>query len=119
MGRPLTKAEAGAAVRRGAQVEQFLSLCGGQAAYLTASATGDAVSVRRHVVHDEGGPDFHDISAFTPVGEDEDAGEGVIIGTYSEPVEAVESASAHGGDPDRWVNAGMAADDYWRVKQGG
>jgi hypothetical protein len=106
-------------LRRGTSVEQFLSLEGGQVAYLTASADGGHFSVSRHVVYDDGDPDFRDISAFTPVDEDEYAGEGVVIGNYSEPGQAVESASGRGGAADRWVNAGMAIDDYWRAKQGG
>lgn len=98
-------------------MEQFVRLDAGHVEYLTASGDGRRYAVRRHVVQDEGSEDFRDISEFSPVDEEEYAGEGVEVGNYEEPTDAVESAAQHGGAADRWVNLGMAADSYWAAKQ--
>jgi hypothetical protein len=73
--------------------------------------------VRRHQVHDEGSEEFRDISAFSPIDDDADEfGEGVEVAGHDEPEAAVAEADRHGGAIDRWVNEGMAADDYWRAR---
>lgn len=117
VGRALTPAEAVAALRRGAQVEQFVRLDAGQVEYLTAHGGDQRYTLRRHVVQDQGTEDFRDISEFSPVDEEECVGEGVEVGTFEEPNSAVESALQHGGSADRWVNFGMAADAHWAARQ--
>ena len=116
MGRPLAPAEAAAALRRGAQVEQLVRLADGQLTYLTASRSGDEFRVDRHVVLDEGTEDFRDISEFSPVDDDEYIGEGVVVARVDDAMDAVASAGNHGGSQTSWVNFGMAADDYWTAK---
>ncbi len=119
VGRPLTPAEVAAALRRGAEIEQLLSLGGGEVRYLIAYRRSGEYVMSRHVVYDDGTEVFQDISEFTPIDEEEYVGEGVTVGSFGEPGEAVEAAASHGGVADRWVNQGMAAADYWRAKQGG
>lgn len=121
MSRPLTASEAVAALRRGAEVEQRVSLRSGVVEYLTASGTTGRYTtgrytVRYHRVRDEGTNTFRDISEFSPVDEDEHVGEGVTVAMFAEPGEAVVSAASYGGADDRWVNSGMAAAMYWAAK---
>lgn len=116
MSRPLTPAEAAAALRRGQSVEQFVSLANGRVLYLSASPAGGHFEVRRHHVRDEGTDNFRDLSEFSPVDDDEFRGEGVVVHVADDPDDAVRAAGAHDGGADRWVNHGTAADDYRRAK---
>ena len=120
MGRPLTRAEAAATLRRGREIEQFLSLADGQVVYLVVSPyADDEYRLTRHVVHDEGTDGFADISEFAPVDEEEYVGEGALVATFADAQHAVLAADEHGGTPDGWVNQGMAATDYAAAKQRG
>ena len=116
MGRPLTAAEAAAALGRGAQIEQFVELADGRVTYLAASRLGGEYTVRRHVVLDEGTEEFRDLSEFSPVDEDEYIGEGVVVARVVDAVDAVSAAENYGGSRTAWVNFGVAADDYWAAR---
>ncbi len=116
MSRPLTLTEAAGALRRGVEVEQFVSLAGDRVVYLTAGRSGQGYSLRRHVVHDEGTEEFRDISEFAPVDEDEYVGEGVTVERADDAQTLLRLAEQHGGASGRWVNQAMAADDYWTAK---
>lgn len=119
MSRPLTPSEAAAALRRGQPVEQFLTLQDGRLTWLTASPMRGKFALSRHVVHDQGSEDFRDITEFAPVDEDEHIGEGVTVAESEDPVDAIEAANDHGGSSESWVNFGVAATDYWAVRQEG
>jgi hypothetical protein len=73
---------------------------------------GNGFVVRAHHVYDDGTPEFLDISSFAPVDGDEYAGEGVELMHHREPEGALDGACDHGAVPDRWVNFGVAADEY-------
>lgn len=118
MGRPLTPPEAAAALRRGVEIEQFISLAGGEVRYLTISRTGGDFALTEHHVYDDGTDDFADISEFRPVDEDEELGEGRTVAVFATAEEAVDAAEGGcGGSPDRWVNQALAADDYLSAKR--
>lgn len=118
MSRPLTPDEAGAALRRGQSVEQLVDVAHGTVLYLSASLEGEGFAVRRHHVLDEGTEDFRDLSEFSPVDADEFLGEGVVVQVSDVADAAVQSAAEYGGSAERWVNHGIAADEYWRAKHG-
>jgi hypothetical protein len=103
VGRPLTPAEAAAALRRGAAVEQVVRLHDGQVDYLTAEGDGQWYVLRLHRVQDEGSDDFRDISEFAPVDEYEYVGGGVTVATFDDATDTVGSAARHGGAADRWI----------------
>ena len=117
MGRPLAPSEAAAALRRGVQIEQFISLAGGKVRYLTTSRAGGEFALTEHHVYDDGADDFADVGEFRPVDEDDDVGEGRTVAVFATPEEAVHAAQGCGGSPDRWVNQAMAADDYLAAKR--
>jgi hypothetical protein len=119
VGRPLTPSEAAAALRRGRDIEQFISINEGQVTYLVACSWSDRFRVTRHVVHDEGTDEYCDISEFSPVDADEDVGEGAVVAEFDEPHGAVSAAEGYGGASSAWVNFGMAANDYRLAKTHG
>jgi hypothetical protein len=88
----------------------------GYVRYLTASQRGQTFVVRLHQVVDEGSDDFRDISEFSPLDPEEYVGEGAEVASTETAESALDVARAHGGSADRWVNAGLAADEYWRAK---
>jgi hypothetical protein len=112
----LTPSEAVAALRRGAHVEQFLSLAEGRLRYLTAGPRKGRFTLSVHEVWDDGGEDFADISEFGPVDEDEYVGVGRDVATEDDPEQVVRLASAYGGSPDAWDNHGMASSRYLAAK---
>lgn len=118
MSRPLTRPEAAAALRRGTEIEQFISVTGGEIGYLTISRVAGEFILTAHHVHDEGTDEFADISDFRPVHDDEELGEGRRVAVFVNAEEAVGGAQGCGGSPDRWVNQAMAAEDYLAAKRG-
>lgn len=80
--------------------------------WLTARRVGDLISLRLHVVHDEGTDDFWDVTEFSPVDEDEPHGEGVELGRFASEEEFLAAAASDRGAADRWLNAGMVQDLY-------
>jgi hypothetical protein len=97
MSRPLTGAEAAAALRRGKQIEQFLCISNESLLYLTASPRAELYVVRKHHVRDEGTDEFRDISEFSPVDDDEYIGEGAEVSAHQTCEDAVAEAERHGG----------------------
>lgn len=115
--RHLTLGEATSALRRGRQVEQFLGVANGPdgRAVVRWVTVGEAHRVFRltlHEVEDVGSDDFLDVSEFPPIAEDEEVGEGEVVGTSEEPEAALQLAEALGAAPDRWVNQGVVQDEY-------
>jgi hypothetical protein len=121
MSRPLTADEAAAALRRCQPIEQFLALLDGTLLYLTANPREERdretrYYVCKHHVRDEGTDDFGDISEFSPVDDDEYLGEGSEVAEHETAEAAVAEAERHGGGAGQWINYGMAAEDYARLR---
>jgi hypothetical protein len=113
--RYLTRDQALAALRRGAGIEQLLQPPtgdGGTVRWLSLARSDSELVLRLHAVHDEGTNDFFDVYEFTPVDEEEYAGEGTVIGQFRDPTEALDAASDKGARGDRWVNCGVVQDEY-------
>lgn len=115
--RHLTLSEATSALRRGRQVEQYLGVDNGPDGRPVVRwvAVGEAHRVFRltlHEVEDVGSDDFLDVSEFPPIAEDEEVGEGQVIGTSEEADAALHLAESLGAAPDRWVNQGVVQDEY-------
>ena len=118
MSRPLTRSEAAAVLRRGAEIEQFMSLTSREIRYLTISPVAGHFVLTEHHVHDEGTDDLADLSEFQPVHDDEEVGEGRTVAVFADAEEAVAGAQSCGGSPDCWVNQATAAEDYLAAKRG-
>lgn len=117
MGRPLTAEEAAAALRRGAQIEQFVGVESGVVRFLTAARRADrgeppVFVVTLHVVEDVGHDGFCDLSEFPSVDPDEPDHEGPWMREYAEPADATACATLHGGHQGRWHPPGGAATTY-------
>ncbi|WP_435769118.1 hypothetical protein [Nocardioides sp. SYSU DS0651] len=110
----LTESQALGALRRGVTIEQArLEGDGdGTLSWLTAQRVGDHISLRMHVVHDEGTDDFWDVTELSPVDQDEPHGEGAELGSFSSEEEFLAAAAAAGAAAHRWLNAGMVEDLY-------
>ena len=115
--RHLTSAEAIAALRRGAQIEQLLPLGDNSpipevVRWLTAARVGRSLELRLHEVEDVGTDDFLDVSEFPPLDRDEDLGEGRVLEEADDPDELLAASERHGASDDRWVNFGVVQDEY-------
>lgn len=118
--RHLTRAFALGALRRGRQVEQFIG---------PVDVAGDVEAIRWVVVwrgrqgyegwsydvEDLDDDGFRDLMEFPPVGsqhEDDEPG-ARFLGRSEDAEEALRLAEeAVGASPERWVNAGVAGEDY-------
>lgn len=80
--------------------------------WLSVHAAGGGLTLSLHRVRDEGTNDFLDVTAFSPVDEDEEFGEGRLLGRYPDAATVLAAAEAAGGRSDRWVNAGVVQDEY-------
>jgi len=107
------------ALRRGASIEQMLtrSLSDRKVRWLVALPDADGFALRLHHVHDGGDADFLDVHEFQPVDEDEDFGEGRLVGRYPDAETVLEAAVVIGARPDRWVNAGVSQDEYTALRE--
>ncbi|MEU3788519.1 hypothetical protein AB0F07_01780 [Streptomyces fructofermentans] len=106
------------ALRRGRSIEQYLGAAGTPEApgirwaELRPTAEGFALVV--HLAQDIGGEGSYDLVEF-PSFEREDGEEdfGCQIGVVDEPLAALTIAEKRlGAGRDRWVNQGMAGDEY-------
>lgn len=121
--RHITLAEAVSALRRGRPIEQYLGRFTATderqgIRWLTAGPSGRAFVLNLHEVEDIGSEDSLDISEFPPLDEDEYLGEGREIETADDPGELLGLASSAGASPTRWVNWGVAQDEYLDDLQG-
>lgn len=113
--RRLTEQQTLSALRRGAAVEQMLneSLADREPIrWVSASAVDGRFALRLHQVRDEGTVEFLDVSAFTPIDEEEQYGEGRLVGEYADAEALLAAAAVIGGRSDHWVNAGVIQDEY-------
>ena len=117
--RHLSEQQTLSALRRGASVEQMLthSLSEQRVRWLTALPDADGFALRLHHVHDNGDADFLDVHELQPVDEDEDFGEGRLVGRYPDAETVLEAAAVTGARPHRWVNAGVIQDEHAALRE--
>jgi hypothetical protein len=110
--RHLTESQALAALGRGARVEQLLSSSNSPEVleWLCISPRSEAVCLVRHRVQNLSTSDFRDVYEFPSIDPDEEYGEGVVLGRFTDAVEALAAARQLGARPDRWVNEGVVQD---------
>lgn len=114
--RHLTPDFAIGALRRGREIEQFLSgFDHGDEHVIRWAALSpgkDRITLYLSEVIDVGTETFWDISEFPPLDPDEESW-GKIIGTVTSPDEALALAERElGAPPDRWVNQGVVGSEY-------
>jgi hypothetical protein len=115
--RYLGEAFAIAALHRGRSIEQFLGHVGDSDGpgirWVEIVPADDGYRVVLHTSRDVGGEHFCDLVEFPPLREsgEEDFGEEVAVA--AEAPDALDAAHARtGATIDRWVNQGMAGDEY-------
>jgi hypothetical protein len=112
--RHLTEQQAVSALRRRAVVEQMLStdLHEGSFRWLDVRPSAATYTLRLHETVDDGTVDYLDVYEFRSVDEDDEFGEGIVLGEFGEISAVLEAAVEQGANPDRWVNAGVIQDEY-------
>jgi hypothetical protein len=117
--RHLSRNFAVGALQRGLQVEQFLGsidAAGGKRAVRWAAVwqSRRGYEAWSYDVEDPDDDRFLDLMEFPPVGSDDDEEPGaVFLGCVGHPEEALRLAEEGvGAVPTRWVNHGMAGEDY-------
>jgi hypothetical protein len=103
------------ALRRGQSIEQFLGPAGTPQipairwVSIEPSKLGYVVTL--HVVRDVGGEGFYDLIEFPPLDPDDEFGQELVIA--DDPLTAMTTAEVQvGAVRDRWVNVGLAGDEY-------
>ncbi|MFD7985391.1 hypothetical protein ACFV4M_18745 [Kitasatospora indigofera] len=116
--RYLTGSFALGALRRGRTIEQFLGMAGRpdrpgiRWVEVRPSASGYLIVL--HTAEDVGGEHFHDLVEFPALDSDsqeEDFGQAIATAQDESAAMAIAEAGT-GAVPGRWVNAGIAQDDY-------
>lgn len=115
--RHLTQNFAIGALRRGRSVEQFLGRAGGSGVlgirWVEIVPASQGYKVVVHASRDVGGEHFCDLVEFPALGDSDEEDFGEQIAFVAEPLEALEAAGVGAGAvADRWVNQGMAGDEY-------
>lgn len=106
------------ALHRGRPIEQFLGPAGGPDVpgirWVEVVPTRSGYKVVLHASADIGGEDFYDLVEFPPLDpEDEDQAFGQEIAVVADARDALALAESHAGAVrDRWVNQGVAQDEY-------
>ena len=122
--RHLTERQASSALRRGRQIDQFLGReqlpdRRWTLRWLTVFSTNREFVLSQHHVEDVGDGQMADIGTFPPIDPDEYLGEGTDIATAESADKILAMALEHGATPDRWVNAGVLADEYLDSRSAG
>lgn len=117
--RYLTRSFALGALRRGRAVEQFLGATKvadtAAVRWVTVDPWGDRYRVSVHTAEDPDDEYFGDLDNLPPLAsEDEDyVGQGRELALVTDGPEAIDLAEwLTGARPDRWVNHGVAGEDY-------
>jgi hypothetical protein len=115
--RYLTEVFAVGALRRGRSIEQFLGAASGSEKpgirWIEIAPTATGFRVVLHVVEDVGGEHFCDLVEFPPLDPGPEEIFGLEIAAADDAAEAMMIAGTRTwADPDRWVNQGMAGDEY-------
>ncbi|CAL9479305.1 hypothetical protein SUDANB106_03026 [Streptomyces sp. enrichment culture] len=113
--RYLTESFAVGALRRGQGIEQFLGAAGSgdvpAVSWVSIEPTRRGLAVTLHTVEDAGGEDFCDLLEFPPLDPDEEFGQEIAV--VEDPPKAMAIAEDRTGAlREKWVNAGMAGDEY-------
>lgn len=106
-----------ATLRHGRSIEQFLGRAGNAHTpgirWVEIVPAHDGYRVVLHVSQDVGGERFCDLVEFPPLEESDEEYFGEQIAVAAEEHEALEAAHTRAGATvDRWVNQGIAADEY-------
>ena len=120
--RHLLMAEAAAALRRGAEVEQFLGMTvadNGRRSvrWLTATCSARRYELRLHEVEDDDSDEFLDVTEFSPLDPEECIGEGRGVADSEDPLALLATAGGFGAVDDRWVNSGVVGSEYADARQ--
>ena len=114
--RYLAEAFALGALRRGRSIEQFLGRAADDARGIrwVEIVPGElGYRVVLHVSADVGGEQFCDLVELPPLGDSDEEEFGKQVAIVAEPPDAITAArDAVGASVDRWVNQGLAGDDY-------
>ena len=116
--RYLTQSFAVGALRRGRGIEQFLGPTDWHGVpairWVTVDPWSGRYRVALHVAEDLDDEWRRDLANLPPLGPSEEyAGEGVELGMVVAETEAIALAEQlTGARPDRWVNFGVAGEDY-------
>lgn len=117
--RYLTRSFLLGALRRRKEVEQFLgpvSMAGVEGIrWVAIWPWQEGYNVSVHDVQDLDDEHRRDLSVLPPLDSEseDDSFPGRVIGRVQDPIEALELAErVHGASPDRWVNQGVAGEDY-------
>ncbi|MFB7372344.1 hypothetical protein ACFC0D_21150 [Streptomyces sp. NPDC056222] len=113
--RHLVESFAVGALRRGRGIEQFLGAVGTPSTpavrWVGIEPTKRGYVVTLHVVEDVGNEQFCDLLEFPPLDPDNEFG--VELTVSADELAAMAEAEAQAGARrDRWVNAGVAGDEY-------
>lgn len=116
--RHLSEQQALSALGRGVSIEQMLTASPSERTirWFGALPTGASFALRLHHVRDDGSDDFLDIYEFRAVEEEEELGEGRLVGEYPDASSVLEGAVVLAGRTDRWVDAGVIQDEYARLQ---
>ncbi|WP_042406716.1 hypothetical protein [Streptacidiphilus carbonis] len=115
--RYLTESFALAALRRGRPIEQFLGAAGRPdkpgIRWVEVRPAPAGYTVVLHTAEDIGGEQFCDLAEFPALDSDGEEDFGQEIATAEDKSQAMATAEAStGAVPGRWVNAGIAQDEY-------
>jgi hypothetical protein len=112
--RHLTEQQALAALKRRAPIEQMLSkdLDSGAFSWLAARPSGQVYTLRLQHTLDDGTKVYFDVYEFRSVDEDDDLGEGTLVGEYPDGASLLKAAAEFGATSDRWVNEWIIQDEY-------
>lgn len=112
--RHLTNAFTVGALRRGRCVEQILGACEvnehAGVRWIVIQPIGSGFEVILHEVLDL--DEMADLYEFPPLAEHDEQYFGQVLGRAADENEAMALAARHGADHSRWVNQGMAGEEY-------
>ncbi|MCI3277001.1 hypothetical protein [Streptomyces cylindrosporus] len=106
------------ALRRGRAIEQFLGPAGSPehpgVRYVEVVPVSTHYEIFLHTLEDVGHETFADLVEFPPLDPDNEEEEfGLLLATRDDPHAALETAEeATGAVRGKWVNAGLAQDEY-------
>lgn len=115
--RYLTESFATGALGRGKPIEQFLGpvVVAGRRGirWVTLSPSDEGIVLREHAAEDVPGYELADLDELPPLYSDEDRAWGWVLGVASDEPTALRLAEElTGATADRWVNFGVAGEDY-------
>jgi hypothetical protein len=114
--RYLSRGFALGALTRGTSIEQFLGavVVDGRLGvrWATIEPAGDRATIREYIALDVPGMETGDLDNLPPMYEDEQRSWGWVVGTAPTHDALVEAQQLLGASIERWVNFGVAGQDY-------